>query len=351
MPDLAERFPQNPLLQPTEAVPSLSGLRVECLLNPGAFEFSGKTGLLVRVAERPEQSDSVVSTPVLDPSAERGIRIVSVDRRDPHLVMTDPRLFVWKGQEYLTTLSHLRLAWSPDGENFTLDSEPTLIGVGELEAFGIEDCRVTQIEDRYLLTYTAASSAGVGVGCIETRDWKNFRRLGMILPPHNKDCAIFSERIQGRYYCLHRPSGLGLGGNFIWLASSPDLLHWGNHVCLARVRKGQWDSERIGAGAAPIRTSAGWLQIYHGSDGKRYCLGALLLDLDDPSRVIARSAEPLMEPLTGYERDGFFGEVVFTNGHVVHGDEITLYYGAADSVICGARHSIRTILASLGIEG
>jgi len=109
-----------------------------------------------------------------------------------------------------------------------------------------------------------------------------------------------------------------------------------------------WDSERIGAGAAPIKTSEGWLEIYHGAnDDHRYCLGALLLDLHDPSHVIARSEQPIMEPTEDYELNGFFGNVVFTNGHIVVEDTITLYYGASDEVICGAELSIKEILQSL----
>jgi predicted GH43/DUF377 family glycosyl hydrolase len=170
----------------------------------------------------------------------------------------------------------------------------------------------------------------------------------MILPPHNKDCAIFDEPIGGKYYALHRPSSLFIGGNYIWLAESPDVVHWGAHRCLAHSRPGMWDGARVGAGAAPIRTPAGWLEIYHGADAdNRYCLGALLLDLEQPWRVVARSREPIMEPIAEYERTGFFGNVVFTNGHVVDGDTLTLYYGASDSVICGARLSIEEILATL----
>jgi predicted GH43/DUF377 family glycosyl hydrolase len=350
MGDLATRFAANPILRPANVIPSVPDMRVECLLNPGAFRYRGRTGLLLRVAERPPQSATAVSTPVLDPAAPGGLRIVSVRRDDPELKVSDPRLFTWKNQEYLTTLSHLRLAWSDDGERFTADPAPTLVGVGELEAFGVEDCRVSTLADgRFLLTYTAVSANGVGVGCIETRDWLSFRRLGMIIPPHNKDCAIFEEMVGGRHLCFHRPSGVGLGGNFIWLASSPDLRHWGDHRCLARTRPGMWDGERIGAGAAPIRTAKGWLAIYHGSNAKRYCLGALLLDLDDPSRVIARSVDPIMEPSAPCEQTGFFGHVVFTNGHTVDGDTVTVYYGAADEVICGARLSLSAVLASLGV--
>ena len=108
------------------------------------------------------------------------------------------------------------------------------------------------------------------------------------------------------------------------------------------------DSARKGAGAAPIKTDRGWLEIYHGADfNHRYCLGALLLDLEDPSKVIARSEDPIMEPIASYEQTGFFGNVVFTNGHYVDGDRITMYYGASDEVICKAEFSIKEILNTL----
>jgi predicted GH43/DUF377 family glycosyl hydrolase len=125
-------------------------------------------------------------------------------------------------------------------------------------------------------------------------------------------------------------------------------VHWGRHRCLAHSREGYWDSARVGAGAAPIRTEQGWLEIYHGATKEnRYCLGALLLDLDEPWKVLARSEQPIMEPQTQYETEGFFGQVIFTNGQTVDGDRITIYYGAADSVICAAEFSIAALLASL----
>jgi predicted GH43/DUF377 family glycosyl hydrolase len=108
-----------------------------------------------------------------------------------------------------------------------------------------------------------------------------------------------------------------------------------------------WDSQRVGAGAEPILTDAGWLSIYHGADdASRYCLGGLLLDREDPTRVLARSATPIMEPTAAYEQKGFFGNCVFTNGHVLDGDDVLLYYGASDTVTCGARMSLRAILDS-----
>ncbi len=347
MADLAERFPENPLLRPTDIRPSIPSMRVECLLNPGVFEFGGQTWLLLRTAERPEQQLGRTSLPIINPAGK--LQILDFANDDPKLNLADPRVIQYDGQDYLTTLSHLRLVVSDDGVHFReSDSTLPIFGLGELESYGIEDCRVTQIGSQYCLTYTQVSPHGVGVGLMTTSDWRNIERRGMIFPPHNKDCAIFSETIGGKYYALHRPSSPALGGNYIWLAESPDLLHWGGHRCLAHSRPGMWDSARVGAGAAPIRTSEGWLEIYHGANAEhRYCLGALLLDLDQPWKVLARSHEPIMEPTAEYEQQGFFGNVIFTNGHIVKGDELTVYYGASDTVICGARLSLQRILNSL----
>lgn len=342
---MAFRFEQNPILTTHDLEASQSGWVVECVLNPGVFRFDGKIWLILRVAERPLQMAGKVSFPVMQENG--ALRIIEFDKKDPNLRLSDPRLVGYNGTTYLSTYSHLRLMCSEDGIHFyEPEGYPTRIfGHGPLETFGIEDCRVSQIGEDYYLTYSQVSENGVGVGLMQTRDWHTFTRSGMIFPPTNKDCAIFEEKIDGKYYCLHRPSGNGLGGNYIWISSSPDLLHWGEHQCILNTREGWWDSERVGAGAAPIKTQEGWLEIYHGADNHhRYCLGAVLLDLKDPSKVIARSRDPLLEPKTSYECRGFFGNVVFTNGHLVDGDDIVVYYGASDEVICGATFSIETIL-------
>jgi predicted GH43/DUF377 family glycosyl hydrolase len=347
MPDIAKRLAENPILRPSDIRPSVPGMKVECLLNPGVFRFQDKTWLLLRVAERPEQTPGKTTLAIMAESG--GLKIMEFDNSDPKIDLSDPRVLRYDGVDYLTTLSHLRLVTGVDGARFTEDpAYPPLFGRGELETYGIEDCRVTQIGSNYYLTFTQVSTHGVGVGLRSTADWRCITSHGMIFPPHNKDCAIFDSRIGGHYYALHRPSSPALGGNYLWLAQSPDLLHWGGHRCIAHPRPGMWDSARIGAGAAPIRTPDGWLEIYHGADsGNRYCLGALLLDLERPWKVLARSRDPIMEPTADYEHAGFFGNVVFTNGHLVDGDTVTLYYGASDRVICGARFSIREILKSL----
>lgn len=348
MSDLANRFKENPILSPKDLIPSQPQLEITCLLNPGVFEFDGKTWLIVRVAERPEQVEDFVSFPILN-NGETDIVTIRTD--DPEYKMIDARIVTYKGQDYLTTLSHLRLVCSDDGVHFyEPEGYPKLTGEGELENYGIEDCRVVKIEDTYYLTFTSVSDKGVGVGLRTTKDWKNFEIHGMILPPHNKDVAIFPEKINGLMYALHRPSGIDIGGNYIWIASSTDGLNWGNHKCLLKTRKDKWDSARVGAGASPIKTSKGWLEIYHGANhNHHYCLGAILLDLSDPSIILAQSDGPIMEPTEQYETSGFFGNVVFTNGHLVSDDgkTLTIYYGAADEFVCAAEFSIDDILSKL----
>jgi beta-1,2-mannobiose phosphorylase / 1,2-beta-oligomannan phosphorylase len=351
-PIMPQRFNQNPIITTKDIKPSHPGLVVECVLNPGVFAFEGKTWLLLRVAERPAQKEGIISFPVMQ--GDGSLEILEFGKDDPKLDLTDTRMVKYNKKTYLSTISHLRLVCSDDGVKFYEPDNglPTKIfGKSDLETFGIEDCRVCEMDGEYHLTYTQVSEHGVGVGLMRTRDWKNFSREGMILPPHNKDCALFDETINGKYFCLHRPSGVDIGGNFVWIASSSDLLHWGAHKCILHTREGLWDCARVGAGASPIKTKEGWLEIYHGADfNHRYSLGAVLLDLNDPSKVLARSIKPILEPDAPYELTGFFGNVVFTNGHLVNGNEITMYYGASDEVICGAKLSIEKILSALLIN-
>ena len=344
--DIAKRSALNPILRPSDFTPAIEGMEIACLLNPGVFVMDGRICMIIRVAERPEQKEGKISFPVYE---DNRFKVLEFDRDSPDIDLFDPRVINYKGQDYLTTLSYLRLVFSDDGVHFYEDSKyPPVFGSGFYESFGIEDCRVATMDDGYCLTFTEVSPVAVGVGMMRTRDFRHFTHEGMIFPPHNKDCALFEEKIDGRYYALHRPSSPELGGNYMWIAESPDRIHWGRHKCVATTRKGFFDSARLGAGASPIRTDEGWLEIYHGADSSnRYCLGAMLLDLKDPSKVLARSSEPIMEPVAPYEQTGFFGNVVFTNGQIVDGDTVHIYYGASDEVICKADFSIKEILAML----
>ncbi|MBU0580422.1 MAG: glycoside hydrolase family 130 protein [Candidatus Margulisbacteria bacterium] len=350
MADLAKRFTQNPIIKPQDVKPSSPELEVIGAFNPGAFSYQNNIYLLLRVAERPLPKEGVVRIAVHDSTVDGSIKLIEYKKDDPDLKFTDPQTFLYKGRAHLATTSHLRLAKSKDGINFEIDKFPSIVGDSSLEPFGLEDCRVVKIADEYYLTYTSVSPDGICVGMMSTKDWIHFHRHGLIFPPHDKDCALFPEKIGNNYFALHRPSGICFGGHNIWICRSNDLIHWGEHSCLARTRYGYWDSDRIGANSSPLKTDHGWLVIYHGVNEKKiYCLGAMLLDLENPSEIIARSDEPIMEPTTNYEKNGFFSNIVFTNGHLEDGDKLTIYYGGADSVTCGASFSIKEILSFLKV--
>ena len=120
---------------------------------------------------------------------------------------------------------------------------------------------------------------------------------------------------------------------------------WGNHKHLIGIRPENWDSGRVGAGLPPIKTDEGWLVIYHGAtENHKYCMGAALLDLDDPSIVLSRSIQPILEPEAEYEKHGFFGEVVFGCGGIVEDDKLTMYYGVSDTSMAVCELSISEIL-------
>lgn len=214
----------------------------------------------------------------------------------------------------------------------------------ELERLGVEDPRITCIEGTYYITYTGASVYPCcesnpslyksvpwrcRVGLLSTTDFKTYTKHGCILPDmDNKDVVLFPEKIRGKYVMLHRtfPN--------IWMAYSEDMVNWHDHKLLMRVQPGAWDCDRIGAGAPPIKTEYGWLNFYHGVDHKRtYRLGILLLDLEDPSKVIGRSVDPVLSPEEDWEKHGLVPNVVFTCGAVEMDGQYLVYYGGADKVI------------------
>lgn len=344
----ARRAPENPIITPADVRPSQDGFEVVGVFNAGAARVGDEVILAVRVAERPLNDDpDAVFAAVLDVTEGR-IVTKRFARDDPANDGSDPRLIVRDGQTYLTSISHLRLARSRDGLHFTLDERPTIAPAGEYETFGIEDPRITCIEGTYCIDYVAVSPLGVTTVLVSTHDFRSFERHGVIFPPENKDVALFPEKIGGRYYALHRPHSPLFGRNDVWLAESPDLLCWGNHRHLIGTRDGLWDEKRIGAGAPPVRVDKGWLEVYHGADRhNRYCLGALLLDADEPWKVLARSAMPILAPEAEYECSGFFGHVVFTCGLLCEANRLKLYYGAADTTTCYAELPLPDVLATL----
>ena len=350
----AIRAAQNPIVTPAMVPPTRPDLEVVGVFNPAVVQHGPEVILLLRVAEAPRDvAAHEVAAPVFNPISGQ-LEIMRWPRNGPGVETTDPRMTVVDGRTWLTSISHLRVARSRDGIHFDVEPAAALCAATEYEAFGVEDARITSIDGTYWINYTAVSSYGIATALASTRDFESFERHGIIFPPNNRDVTIFPATIDGRYVALHRPMPSGLGEPAIWIATSPDLRAWGDHRLVAAARPGGWEDIKVGGGAVPFRVrdgaGDGWLAIYHGVSGSPhvYSLGALLLDANEPSRVIARSREPILRPEASYERSGFFGGVVFTCGVVADGDRVRVYYGAADGVTAVADLSLTHILAGLG---
>ncbi len=303
--ELFERHPANPLITAQDLpYPANS------VFNAGAAQVDGQTVLLLRVEDR------------------RGI-------------------------------SHLTVARSRDGvSGWVFDRKPTLLpspATHPEEIWGIEDPRITYLEQKqeWAVCYTAYSKGGPLVSLACTRDFVEFRRLGPVMPPEDKDAALFPVRFGGRWAMIHRPvSTFATTGAHIWISFSPDLRHWGDHRILIPARKGAWwDAHKVGLASPPLQTEEGWLVLYHGvrttASGAIYRLGLALLDLEDPCRLLARSDQWVFGPEKDYELLGDVDKVVFPCGWVREGDRLRLYYGGADTCLALATARVSALLAWL----
>jgi len=346
---LVERFAENPLIVPADVTPSRPDYEVVGAFNAGATVYNDQILLLLRVAERPkDKADDEQLAPIFDPKTGKTDSLrIKLD--DPDYEPIDSRVFNYKKKLYLTSISHLRIARSTDGVNFTVDTAPAVMPETEYETFGIEDPRITKIGDTFYIVYKLVSDLGVCTGLMTTTNFKDFERQSMIFCPENIDCVLFPEKINGSYYAFTRPVPSLIGPRGIWIASSPDIIHWGNHAPLIMPRPGRFDGGRTGASCVPIKTEKGWIEIYHGSDeNDKYSLAVALLDANDPSKVIARAEHPLMQPEADYETKGFYGNVVFSCGAVTKEDgTVIIYYGASDELTAAAKTTIDKLLSTL----
>jgi len=319
--------------------------------NAGAVVHGDEVILLLRIAERCHPEPGFIGVPVYRfTEAGSRLEILRFRENDPNVRLKDTRGVVFKGIDYLSTLSTIRVARSSDGIHFTVEDTPLIYPSVPSEKYGCEDPRVVQIDGTCYINYTAVSQDGWATALATTTDFRTLERKGIIFPPPNKDVCIFPEKIQGRFWALHRPHNEGFGKPSIWISSSPDLLSWGDHQCLIRPRDTQWERIKIGGGFAPIKTEKGWLEVYHGKgDNSVYSLFTLLLALDDPRKVLARGKVPLLIPETDYETKGFFPNVVFSNGAIQRPNgEIFLYYGACDETTNLAITTVDELLSNTG---
>jgi predicted GH43/DUF377 family glycosyl hydrolase len=301
--DIFTRHPLNPIIT-VDQLP----YRANSVFNPGAGLVAGETLLLIRV-------------------------------------------------EDLRGISHLLAARSSDGvTGWRFDQAPLIAPEPERhpeEIWGCEDPRLTWLPelDQWAIAYTAYSRRGPLVSLALSHDFSEVRKLGPVMPPEDKDAALFPRRIDGRWAMIHRPSPLR-GFAHMWLSYSPDLRHWGDHELLLEARDGAWwDAGKIGLGPPPLETADGWLICYHGvhgtSSGPIYRVGLALLDLDDPRKVLRRTDEWVLGPTAPYERSGDVNKVVFPTGWVLDPatQELSLYYGAGDSAIALATANLEAVLA------
>lgn len=344
------RSPQNPIIGPKDVKPSRKDFEVIGVFNAGVTRFEGQVILLLRVAERPISTHpDMVLTGVYD-ITQRNIVLKEFSKNDPENDFSDPRLITRPSETYLTSISHLRLAHSADGINFDIENAPAFGPANNIESFGTEDPRISLIDGTYYVTYVAVCPNGVTTCLTSTKNFKSFKRHGIIFCPENKDVVLFPELIGGKYYALHRPVSPLFQRQDIWIAESPDLICWGNHQFLCAPNENGWDKVRVGASAVPFKTEYGWLEIYHGvGSDHRYCLGAVLLDATQPWKVVARAENPIFEPQADYETSGFFGNVVFTCGLLYEQDKLKIYYGAADTAICYAELPLRDVFEALSV--
>ncbi|HET55101.1 MAG TPA: glycosidase [Ignavibacteria bacterium] len=293
------RYKSNPVLTKENVL-----FKVNSIFNPGAVKYKGKYLLVCRV-EMPNGRSSFV------------------------------------------------LAESNDGYAFKVHEKPFLTPEDHKDCFdyvewGIEDLRVTSLNGKYYLTYTGYSKYMPLVILAETTDFKEVKIHGPITEPSNKDCSLFPGKINGYYWKVDRPSAENRRD--IWISRSPDLIHWGGYKVLMQPEEGSWEQDKIGASSNPIKTDKGWLMLYHGVRGfgisSLYKLGVVLLDLNEPWKVIGKSLEPILSPETEYERVGDVNNVVFSNGWIVEDDgSVKIYYSGADTNICVAETSINYLIS------
>jgi beta-1,4-mannooligosaccharide/beta-1,4-mannosyl-N-acetylglucosamine phosphorylase len=247
---------------------------------------------------------------------------------------------------------------SRDGVAWEIDPDPIVFAPADGRVTEIQegfehayDPRVTWLEDRFYVTWCHGYH-GPTIGVAWTRDFRAFHQLDNAFLPFNRNGVLFPRRIGGGYAMLSRPSDNGhTPFGDIFYSESPDLVHWGRHRHVMSPRRFSWDSTKVGAGPTPIETAEGWLVIYHGvltsCNGFVYSMGAALLDLDEPWRVLARPRDYLLAPAAPYERAGDVPNVVFPCAALLdrEADRLTIYYGAADTVVGMSHAHLSELLA------
>lgn len=258
--------------------------------------------------------------------------------------------------------TNLGLAYSDDGIKWDVRPMPCWSWQDE-EVIRVYDPRLTVIGDQCYMCFAVDTKHGLRGGIAVTEDFSSFEMLSLTLPD-NRNMVLFPELIGGKYVRLERPMPVYSRGGIdrfdMWMSDSPDLKYWGNSKLLLAVEDVAYANDKVGPGAPPVKTDKGWLTLFHavdidrnrGKNGwepswkKRYTSGIMLLDPDDPSRIIGKAEAPLLAPEAVYEtHGGFRNDVIFPGGMILEDSgEVKIYYGAADTVECLATAHVDDLL-------
>lgn len=353
------------LVTPKDIKPTSPNFRVRGALNPGGVRLAdGKILLFARIAETPKHGEKFFLAPRFTGNGKTKMIIEKIPR---HECRWNRECFIThQNIARLPTISHFRkiLLDRSGMEVERISAKPDFAGAREDGDFGVEDPRITFLDDRqeYAMTYVSVSmSSGISTSLALSSDLNRWERKGIIFRQQNKDAAIFPEKFSGHYVALHRPEGTMIFDKpRIWLSYSSDLEYWGKDRPIIAPRENSWDEVRIGTGAVPLKTEEGWLLIYHGvhlEDRKKpdsekvYEAGAVILHADKPEKVVARTPRnaPLFAPEHEFEKNGFKRETVFPTTAIPTKDmkSLLIYSGAADSNIEVRKMKLKEILGSL----
>ncbi len=276
----------------------------------------------------------LLDEPILSPKKENKWEAVTVfnaaaiyDRGLVHMIYRASDIPPIGGEgEYINSLGY---AVSKDGIHFNRLEQPILSNDVAQEARGPEDPRIVKIDDTFYMMYTGFSGKDFKICLATSKNLIDWKRHGVVLDEKNKDASLFPEKIDGKYIMFHRREP------DIWMAYSDDLKNWYDHKnIMSPIIDSDWQNDKIGIAGPPIKTKEGWLLIYHAKNKElKYSLGIALLDLNDPSKVLARQVEPILEPELDWEVNGCIPNVVFSCGQVEFTDRILVYYGGADTVM------------------
>ncbi len=314
---MLKRYSQNPIIKPLDIQGNSPELQdVSSVFNPGAIKIGNEYILLLRVQNRGRQT-------------------------------------------------FLVLAKSNDGIHFDIEKKAIPIkGLDSLSqtVYHIYDPRITKIEDKYHIMVAMDLDGGCQLGLITTVDFRFFQFEGIVSESENRNGVLFPEMINGKYVRLDRPNTSTHGGvssgSHIHLSWSLDGIDWSRSTSIMSGNPHYWD-ELIGAGTPPIKTKEGWLFLYHGvathfAASNIYQMGVVLLDLENPSKILARTSNNILEPRELYEQVGQVNNVVFPTGIVVEDvdedgtvlphSEVKIYYGAADTCVCLATSTISELI-------